>query len=773
MGSKSLALGALVAAASPALGQSFTIDGQTVALQPFGVPSAMEITAGAGEAIAIFGDVNPGPTTVFSQSVDLGFTKSIFLVHVDVTDGAGELSVPFTLASQPSMIGFQLYLAAAATDPLVPSGVTFTNGVELVFFPGEVIETQLAGNSLATYPHFEFVTSFNADATIEVGVDPLLQAHAAGRTADVYVTLDKSQAEWELDPSLNDVTLDDFESVTFGTDLASSRFTVDVGTLNALAGTDVGVGYDMVVDMNRNGVLDAGDLIDGLGEAGLYAVHDLTKSGPYAVEEGIYSGGSFLGQDVYYPANIGSLGELPLVIVSHGNGHNYQWYDHIGEHMASYGYIVMSHQNNTGPGIEAASTTTLTNTDYFLGNLDIIEGGALEGHVDSSKMIWIGHSRGGEGVARAYDRIFDGDWIPVEYTLDDIVLVSSIAPTDFLGTSSATSHAANYHLWVGGSDNDVSGCSSSNITQSFHLHDRAENQRQSISLHGVGHGDFHDGGGSSVATGPCLMGRARTHRIMQGYMLPLFDYHVTGNPASKDFLWRQWESFRPGGAPAAGCTVVDLQFREGVETGKLVIDDFQSNPSEGLASSEAVVTHDLDEFSEGRFDDGTSSFTDLASDPFNGFTGGSASDSTAGIVFEFDNVDRSLVYELEPADRDWSGLGFLSFRAAQATRDVLTNDALEDLTFEVALEDGSGNRSTVWIGAWGGGIEEPYQRTGCGTGTGWANEFETIRIRVADLRHDGTGLDLADIERLEFLFGPSHGSPSGRIGIDDIEVTAN
>ena len=40
----------------------------------------------------------------------------------------------------------------------------------------------------------------------------------------------------------------------------------------------------------------------------------------------------------------------------------------------------------------------------------------------------------------------------------DIKLVSSIAPTDFLGPLSAFPHEVPYHLWVGGGDSDVNGC---------------------------------------------------------------------------------------------------------------------------------------------------------------------------------------------------------------------------------------------------------------------------------------------------------------------------
>jgi hypothetical protein len=79
--------------------------------------------------------------------------------------------------------------------------------------------------------------------------------------------------------------------------------------------------------------------------------------------------------------------------------------------------------------------------------------------------------------------------------------------------------------------------------------------------------------------------------------------------------------------------------------------------------------------------------------------------------------------------------------------------------------------STINIGAYGGGIEEPYQRTDCGSGVGWANEFETIRMRVEDFLANGSGLDLTDVVAVVFNFGPSWGSSQGRIGLDGIALT--
>jgi hypothetical protein len=74
------------------------------------------------------------------------------------------------------------------------------------------------------------------------------------------------------------------------------------------------------------------------------------------------------------------------------------------------------------------------------------------------------------------------------------------------------------------------------------------------------------------------------------------------------------------------------------------------------------------------------------------------------------------------------------------------------------------------IGAYGGGLEEPYQRTGCGAGTGWNNEFETLRLRLADFLNDGSGLDLTDVRTVALRFGPGWGSSVGRFGLDQLEL---
>jgi hypothetical protein len=156
----------------------------------------------------------------------------------------------------------------------------------------------------------------------------------------------------------------------------------------------------------------------------------------------------------------------------------------------------------------------------------------------------------------------------------------------------------------------------------------------------------------------------------------------------------------------------------------------------------------------------------------NGMTAGGASDTTAGIVLGWSGADHFLAFEIPLGSRDLSRQGFVSFRACQSTRAVETSSEDADLVFSVALVDENGASSTIGTGVYGGGIEEPYQRTGCGgtSGPGWGNEFETIRVRIADFTRNGSPLDLEHVAKIEFRFGPSFGSGEGRIGMDDIVI---
>jgi len=644
-----------------------------------------------------------------------------------------------------------------------------------VFCPSdEATATELAGNSLEEYPFFEYVRAFNENATVELAIDPTRFPAIVDRTCDIYVANAKTADEWAADPTLTDATPDGPQTQAFGgTTIQENTFEVaQPYDLDADAGLGLGVGYDVVLDCDGDGRLGGGDYIDGLGdEAGLYAVHDATQPGPLATTVIEYSGGGWLGQRTWYPTELDEMGEVPLVVISHGHGHHYTWYDYLQEHLASYGYVVMSHENNTGGGYYGAATTTLTNTDYFLGNLATIGGGVFDGHIDSQRMTWIGHSRGGEGICQAYDLIHDGAWTPEHFVLEDIALISPIAPPDVTGVNSNHPHGANYHLLYGSADGDVWGCAASQH-QPFRQLERATGFKGSTYVHGADHNDFNCCGWDNF-WGPedTEIGREEAQRVARALYVALIQHYVEGSLPAKDFLWRQHERFHSIGV--ADDTILVNEYKDGPAAGNFIIDDYETEPSATVSSCGGSVSFDVLNLTEGKLKDANTTFTWMASDPMNGMTRAGSQDTANGVVFDWTvGGDHFYEYGIPAGARDFTEYVYLSFHACQGTRHPETTAELGDLTFTVTLRDAMDAISSIHIAAYGGGIEETYQREGCGDETpGWMNEFETVRIRLTDFLTNGTGLDLSDVVAVRFEFGADHGSARGRLGLDDVELT--
>jgi hypothetical protein len=650
---------------------------------------------------------------------------------------------------------------------------------------------QIAGRSLTQYPFFEWVSAFNAGETVRAGISPSLMPSLIGKTVDIYVTADKSFSQWKADPNLADVVTGLPLTVAIGAGtIQAHTYILDAGTLPSSLGTlDFGRPYDVVIDVNQDGKLGPGDFIDGMSDAGFGVVHDIVANGPLATSSITYGTASTASQQVtYYPSNIALLGQLPLVAISHGNGHNYLWYGFLQSHLASYGYIAMSHFNLTGgscpPCIDNAADTTQGATEYILANQATIGGGVLNGHIDKSRIMWIGHSRGGESVARAYDRLFDAfPGMPpgvTQFNKNNIRVVSSIAPTDFMGPNVSDPHDVNYHLLYGAADGDVSGVPSSDIADSFNLLDRATHNRASTYLHGADHNDFNCCGFEDYA-GPVALkiGRLEAQRIQKATTLALLKYYQDGNQFAADYLHRQYEAFKPIGtsyiSPDPGFTtapvVVDRQFKQSLLPGckqKLIIDDYQEVPSSTTTSSPNgySVVATVSGLAEGILNDTDGSFT-WPGDTFNGFTWARTTDTTKGAVFNYTSPS-SIEWNLPPTN--FHGWQHLSLRACQRTRHTQTIAALGDLTFTVTLRDTNNVTSSINIGAFGGGIEEPFQRDGAGTGTGWQNEAETIRIRLKSFQVNGTGLDLSKINQVRLSFGTGFGDAVGALGLDDLEL---
>jgi hypothetical protein len=626
----------------------------------------------------------------------------------------------------------------------------------------------IAGAGLEAYPWFSFHQAFETSHPVQAALDPGRLPDRVGLAADVYVVEHKSPQAWAADPSLVDVS-GGVETVT----LAESAI-LDSTVLAWEQPTDpvaaLAQGYDLVLDYDGDGLLGPGDLIDGLSslDAGFTVFGDLTAPGPHVPARSQYSGGSWLGQRTYYPEDIASLGALPLVVISHGNGHDYTWYDYLGEHLASWGYVVMAHQNNTGPGIETASTTTLTNTDYLLGNLGSIAGGALQGHVDGGAIAWIGHSRGGEGVVRAYDRLVEGAFRVDNFAPEDIAIISSIAPTVFNSVSESDPHDVPYHLLAGAADGDVTGQPDCTQCQFFRIAGAARGPLQVSYVQGAGHNDFNCCGFDD-ATGPAQIGRPEAQQVAKATYLALFSWYLGDRPAAGEYFQRMYDDLRPT-ALQPGTVIANIQ-RPALDSERLVLDDFQTQPTVETSSAGGAVTVDADVPAEDALQDGDDRLSYSPGDPMNGMTWvEDRRDTARGLVVGWSEGDEASVeWEVPAGQGDWRGWSTLSFQACQITRHPDTRVLGVPLDFTVTLVDGAGVESAVSFASWGG-LNQPYARSGSGQGTGWANELETVRIPLHAFDAEGVALDLADVAAVRFELGEPFGSAMGRIAVTQLEV---
>ncbi len=130
-------------------------------------------------------------------------------------------------------------------------------------------------------------------------------------------------------------------------------------------------------------------------------------------------------------------GPMPLVIVSHGYPGNRYLMSHLGENLASKGYIVASidHRDSTYGDHQAPSSSVYNRTPDQLFVLDQMaslsagKGSFLNGLVDTERTGIVGYSLGGTGLINALGGGFN-----------DAVITNEYAPANGLASRFATSN---------------------------------------------------------------------------------------------------------------------------------------------------------------------------------------------------------------------------------------------------------------------------------------------------------------------------------------------
>ena len=640
----------------------------------------------------------------------------------------------------------------------------------------QIINTPLAGKPLEDIPWFYYINNFQTSDTVYLGVDPFRFPNLINQNISVFIIESKTPDSLVLNPFLEDVRGNPQQITVSETSIQDNIFILNQSSeLQDQNGFSLGIGYDIILDVDNNNTLSPGDIIDGWDNttAGFYKVHNTAEPGPFeAVVNNYYDGNAWLNKRIYYPQNIGSLEELPLIIVSHGWTYDYFMYDYIGEHLASYGYIVIIHANDVGSGgpaaTHSASLTTLNNTDHFIGAQSNIFNGIFEGHIDHNKIAFLGHSTGGEGIVRAFTRVMNNEYFPDNFELEDIKVLCPFAPTAWLTKQHVDPGTTNFHLFSAGADTDCSlfAAPESGWQQSFSIFERSKGNRQLTYIHGAGHTDLNGCGPECNQwvdpLAPGLIGKENTHLVVKSYLLPLMELYLNENPAGKEYFTRMYDEFHPMGIPDSVFLAKEFKLKE--DSYKLVIDDYQTNYSLGESSSGTSVSYNVDNIFEIEMRDNDQSFNWTGNQQSNGFTRSKLGDDPRSVIFDWQE-NEPCYYSIEvPVFLDSVRYEYLSFRVCQGTRHPNTDLLDNGLSFLVYLEDNEGNFASVSTKNYGL-INQPYQRSG-----GWANEFETIIIRLSDFSLFYPDLNVYDLSTIRFIFGTYDHSETGRLAIDDIEL---
>ena len=708
--------------------------------------------------------------------------------------GGGRIALPMTVgvdalpltvlvnATSTGTAELELRRGAAADSVVVRVGP----------FPG------LAGGELDQYPHFQFVRAINEDSRVQSALDPARHAERIGLAYDAYVLPHHTPPEWAMDNTLVDVT-GSMESATVCTGGIEDNI-LDVWTsgLDGDAGVELGVGYDLVLDFGRDGRLDPGDLIDGLSyeEAGFYVVGDTAAMGPltfssfefddpgYIIIRAPFDG---LPYDValrsrgivYFPDPLPTE-PAPLVTFAHGRtsvSTSYLGYQYLQRRLASRGYVTASFDlytaQSTPPDYDFTGAIQIRawiinkNTERLLTDASL-GGGVLIDALDGTRIVSSGHSRGGEAVLIQYHQLLDPQIRPkdanqqpeelIGFDADSIRGLNSIAEVLRNDPLISTPEDVPFLLFYGNADADVSG--NAFFRQPPRHYDRAYGDKAVVFLQGVGHGYFNTLW-SCICSGPDLWTRTETQAAAAAYLWPFVERVMWGNLPAVDFFSRAPDRFRPIGTQfiPPRKRIITLWRDAEAYTG-FVIDDFETNFSPGISSSGQPVTFTVDDLYEGDLIDSDVTGGWSHSEPAGGFWW-----ESRGVIFNWTNTDRFYELAIDPAERDFSDDLYLSFRTCQQPDHPDTDGLGGDCAISVTLAGAGGKTSTISTAAYGV-IDPPYLRSG-----GWGTDFKVFRIRLADFENNGTGIDLRHVQAVRFDVGPSWGSPRGRLGFDDIEIT--
>ncbi len=359
----------------------------------------------------------------------------------------------------------------------------------------------------------------------------------------------------------------------------------DAPELAHFGGLDIGVRTVQFTDPNRPDILNTTD-----GEATQFYDRTLTVEiwYPAQLAAGQSTGGQYSaitrnpnitatlhGKAIRNANVLTSKGDLPLIIVSHGYPGNRYLMSHLGENLASKGYVVASidHRDSTYDNQQSfASTLYNRPLDQLfvlsqMAELADTDDSFLSGLVDANNTGIVGYSMGGYGLINNLGGGYNEEVIGHELAPPNELLYRHAATNpkyrENLDNRIKAGFAIgpwglNRDMWkredlkdikiptfyLAGSVDDISGYE--NGTRGI-FENATNSDRYLLTYINAGHNagapmpvpieiqHNEDGTGANHYTDP-VWGNVRMNNIMDHFATAFFDHYLKGNPASKTYL---------------------------------------------------------------------------------------------------------------------------------------------------------------------------------------------------------------------------------------------
>lgn len=746
-------------------------DAFTPATLADGRPAVREVEVGEGETVvrlAEAGDLLPGAFDFIVRPVRYGWEED----------------------EAPRLLGVDVVGGRRITGVVIREPFWTAKPV----LGGCVNKLPVSGRKLDEAPYFRYGDTFTVGEDVWAGLDPgIVDPANISKRCALYVINSKNGAAW-TNNSLAHLPV-------LGGNPATLKHTLQPGCMNMnrvlVWPTALQPGnYDIIADFGNNtsnpGLFVADDqyntpldIIDGYFDTGFRVVQDPGTMSDFAnagnwnytestqgtatvQDEGshYHTPGAFTAVSVnvprrahvFFPADVPGATtpaqisvaqpSYPVVVVIHGNGHNYIDYDFLLQHLARNGFIAASIHLN-------GNMSALGRANMLFQHLTVLS--AAFGATMQNNIGIMGHSRGGEAVLKAARLNQQG---ALGHNLNAII---SLAPTDQYGSESlGGAWATPLFVLYGSRDGDINGgiwTPGYTVPQTgFALYDRASGAVKSMAfVHRASHNGFitnnNDVASWSPADLPFVITPAVQQAISLAYMNAFFRWHLKGEA-------QQWEGmftgeWKPGSVESTGAQLY-LQYRR---PSQRTVDDFEGGAPNWQASTigGAVAHTGLPANpSEGKLHHHTSA---PGVDP-------KSPHDSKGLRLQWNSSGDRLEFTIPAAQKNVSAYTAVSFRISQVV-DGVGNPLNQPQNLRVGLKDGSNNAREVRVSPFGT-IPFPDHRANHALSR---SAMCTIRIPLVSYTIVCAGMpqvNLTDVTTLSFIFSET---AAGDIDIDEIEFT--